>query len=557
MTHPFLRIRITAAAFLLITGSAAPSAVAAQHAHGHQAATMPATADVVPLRNDLGRLTRRIVTRDARAQRYFDQGLRWYYAFNHAESVRSFREAQRLDPSCAMCTWGEALALGPNMNAPMSPEAEVQAIAATRRGIALSARAESATEGALLSALALRYYEGPVTTRAGRDSAYASAMRSIAEARPRDPDVLALAAEARMDLSPWTYWTKDGSARTGTPELLAWLQRAMAVTPDHPGACHFYIHAVEAAHPERAVACAERLAALMPGAGHIVHMPAHIYIRVGRWADAITANKHAVHADEQYFDGPHTPDALFYAAAYQSHNHHFLTLAAGMAGASALAIESGAAVTRIVSPDIARAVPVLQPMLAVPVQALVTFGKWDAVLAMPLPAADLRITTAHFWYARGVAFAATGRTLEARATVDSITAVLTMLPAGDARATLEIAALAVRGEIELRGGHAADAVTLFQQAVRIEDQFSYMEPPTWYYPMRHSLGKALLAAGNAREAEQVYRADLQRFPENGWSLKGLQLALTAQGRARDADAVARRFEVAWRKADVTITSSRF
>ncbi len=541
---------------LAVVGSAISApALRAQDTHAHHAPTASAA---VPLRSDLGSWSRPVGTRSTEAQQYFDQGLRWYYAFNHAEAVRSFREAQRLDPACVMCVWGEALALGPNMNAPMEAAAETQAIAAVQRGLGMIDRADARdSEVALLRALAARYLDGRAATRATRDSAYADAMRTLAEASPSDPDLLALSAEATMQLSPWAYWTTDGTPRDGTDRLLGWLERALRSTPTHPGACHFFIHAVEAAKPERAVPCAERLAALMPGAGHIVHMPAHIYIRVGRWADAITANEHAVHADDSYFDGPHTTDAAFYAVAYQPHNHHFLTLASVMAGASERAITASREVTRLITPEVARAVPMLEPMLAVPVQTLVTFGRWADVLNEPLPPSDLRVALAHTWYARGVAFAAIGRVMEARATVDSIRGVAASLPEGEPRITLQIAALAVRGELALRAGDASRAVSLFREAVALEDGLSYMEPPTWHYPMRHSLGKALLAAGQAREAAQVYEEDLRRFPENGWSLTGLALALDAQQRHDDATAVRRRLSTAWRLADVTITSSRY
>lgn len=527
-------------------------------AHGEVARAAPVGSTDVALLTKLGNWRRRVETRAPLAQRYFDQGLRLYYAFNHAESVRAFRHAQQIDPRCAMCVWGEAMALGPNINAPMDSASERQAIEATQRALALVKHAPvDHEERRLVMAIAARYLGGPGATRASRDSAYATAMARIANANPNDPDALALAAEATMDLSPWNYWSPSGRARPGTPSMLRWLERGLMTSPEHPGVCHFYIHAVEAMQPERAVRCAERLAALMPGAGHIVHMPAHIYIRLGRWADAIESNRHAVHADDGYFDGPHTPDAGFYSAAYRSHNHHFLTLAATMAGASALAIESSREVAKIVTVDVARAVPAVQPMLAIPVQTLVTFGRWDEVLRTPLPPAELRVGLAHFWYARGVAFAATGRSAEARATIDSIRAVVATLEAGEPRTVLEIAALAVEGEIALRSLDAGASVIAFTKAARLEDGLSYMEPPTWYYPLRHSLGKALLAAGRTREAEAAYRADLRRFPENGWSLKGLALVLRAQGRSDEAREVERRLAKAWRLADVTIDASRF
>jgi len=540
--------------------SAAPLVADAQtnHTTHHSPVAAGAAAGEVPLLDNLGTWTRRIRTGVPLAQKYFDQGLRLYYAFNHAEAVRAFREAQRLDATCVMCFWGEAAALGPNINVPMDSAAESKARVATHRALSLvKAGAAVPLEAALVRAISARYIEGVASSRTARDSAYAARMSDIARRWPRDADVLSLAAEAAMDLAPWQYWDKAGLARPGTARLVGWLEQAMQVAPSHPGACHFYIHAVEAVHPERAVPCAERLAALMPGAGHIVHMPAHIYIRVGRWADAIQTNRHAVHADEQYFDGPHTPDAALYAAAYQSHNHHFLTLAATMAGASELALQSSRAVTRIVTPEIARVVSAVEPLLVVPVQTLVSFGRWQEVLAEPLPPSDLRVAMAHAWYARGMAFAATGRTAEARATIDSIDAVVKALPEGEPRTTLEIARLMVDGELALRAGNAALAISRFTSAAEREDGLAYMEPPTWYHPVRHWLGKALLAAGRPREAEQAYRSDLRRFPENGWALRGLVQSLQAQGRSTEAAEAERRFDKAWRIADVTIPASRF
>lgn len=542
------------------------TAVSAQQQSPHSGHQAPKTkssssrTEAVALLNNLGSWRRHIGATVPLAQDYFNQGLRLYYAFNHAESVRAFREAQRLDPSCVMCIWGEAVAFGPNMNAPMDTAAERQAIAATERALALvrspktSARIKTRDTDWVL-AIAARYLGG--ASRAQRDSAYATAMATIADLNPNDADALALAAEAAMDLSPWAYWEKDGTARPGTRRFLDWLERGMRVSISHPGACHFYIHAVEAAFPERAVSCAERLASLMPGAGHIVHMPAHIYIRVGRWADAIAMNKHAVHADEKYFDGPHTPDALFYSAAYQSHNFHFLTLAAVMAGASKEALDASRKLLGIVTPDIARIATPLEAMLAVPVQTMVTFGKWNDVLKTPMPAADLRFARGLFWYARGVAFAATSRNPEARATVDSIQAVLEVLPAGEARTTMEIAYRMVEGEIAFRTAQYDKAIKSYEEAAALEDGLSYMEPPTWYHPVRHSLGRAYLAAGRAEEAEQAYLADLRRFPENGWSLKGLSQALADQGMTDAALTVEKRFKKAWRLGDVNLSSSRF
>lgn len=566
----YVNLRPGVRALLSITALAAlasTSAVAQTPHPPHQSLVLSAAGHVptesaaVALIKDLGTWRRTIKTSAPMAQAYFDQGLRLYYAFNHAESVRAFREAQRRDPACLMCVWGEAVALGPNINAPMDATAEQQAVAATKRGLAMltsvSESAYAAREVSWMRAVAARYVSNTNSSRAQRDSAYARAMANIASESPHDVDALAFAAEAQMDLSPWAYWAKDGSPLPGTAQTLKWLESGMRLSSSHPGACHFYIHAVEAVHPERAVSCAERLASTMPAAGHIVHMPAHIYIRVGRWADAIKVNKRAVHADQQYFDGPHTADDAAYSGMYRAHNFDFLTLAAVMAGASKIAIESSTRVTEIVTPDVARAAPALEPLLAVPVQTLLTFGKWNEVLNAPLPPSDLRVALSHFWFARGVAFAATGRTIEARATIDSVRSAMQQLAPGETRTTLDIAMHMIDGEIALRSGDAARAVTVFTEAAALEDGLGYMEPPTWYHPVRHSLGKALLAAGNAPAAEQVYLADLRRFPENGWSLFGLAQALRAQHLKREARAIERRYEQAWSAADVKISASRY
>jgi tetratricopeptide (TPR) repeat protein len=380
---------------------------------------------------------------------------------------------------------------------------------------------------------------------------------------PDDLDAATLYAEALMDLSPWNYWDrKTGAPRPGTTEILAQLERVLAANPDHPGACHLYIHAVEAVAPEKAVSCAERLATAMPGAGHLVHMPAHIYIRVGRYADAIAANRHAVHADEVYIEGQQ-PQGL-YPIGYYPHNYHFLAFAATLAGQSAVALEAANKTATTTPVEVARAVPFVEPYLHYPYLALVTFGRWDEVLALPLPPADLPYSRAMAHYARGVAFAGTRRPGAAQAALDT----LRQLAAAGLRAyaaagwttpgtNLQIAQHALQGEIAARGAAPQDAVTHFRAALEIEDAQLYTEPPDWYYPIRHSLGAALLQAGRAAEAEDVYRADLQRFPENGWALVGLAQALRAQRKDAEAAEVDARFKRAWATADVTLSASRF
>jgi tetratricopeptide (TPR) repeat protein len=539
-----------ASRYLVVVAALAGTALQAQTAR-------PAAAGArVPLYDNLGSLHRAVTTRVPLAQRYFDQGLRLYYAFNHPAAIQSFREAQRLDSSCAMCHWGEAMALGPDINASMDAAAVPDALAATARAVRAAANA-TPLERELVAALRTRYRDGVTTDRAALDTAFAAAMRGLATRHGDDEDILALAAEAQMQLAPWSYWTLAGAARPGTVQLIGWLERAMQLAPEHPGACHYYIHAVEAAQPAKAVACAERLARLMPGAGHLVHMPAHIYIRVGRWADAIDQNRHAVHADEEYFEAPGALRGNSYEAGYASHNWHFLAFAATMAGAGQMAAEAGAKAVQGLSPDLVRAAPSLEGLLPLRFLLGATFGRWDDVLRLPMPPADLRLASGLAHHARGIAFGARGRRAEARASLDSVRAFAARLPTGEPQTVLQIAALVLEADLQLRSGRASAAVPLLRRAVALEDGLTYIEPPTWHHPVRHALGKALLAARMPKDAERVYREDLVRFPENGWSLRGLAQALAAQGRRAEAAAVERRFDAAWRNADVQLTSSRF
>ncbi len=529
--------------------------IAATAAGGQQLENHPG-AQGIRLYDNLGSHHHAVTTAVPRAQQFFDQGLRLLYAFNHAESVRSFREAERLDPSCAMCAWGQALALGPNINAPMDSAPGVEAYAAIQRAKA-RAGGVSPKEQAFIRALAQRYTPIPSGERSTLDSAYARAMREVADAFPEDLDAQVLFADALMNLSPWNYWTPDGAARPGTHELVSRLETAMEADPHHPGACHLYIHAEEAHDPTRAVGCAERLASLMPGAGHIVHMPGHIYIRVGRYADAIEVNKHAVHADESFLEGPFISRRGLYPQGYYPHNYHFMSFAASMAGQSITAIDAARRVAEKLGPEVAREIPWLEAVTPIVHWTLVTFGKWDEILAEPMPLDELRFATGQAHYARGVAFAAKQRWADAQHELDEITPVWRDFPEGDNKSALAIARHALVAEIALRRGETDTAVREFERAVALEDGLTYNEPPTWYYPMRQSLGKALLAAGRPAEAEQVYREDLRQFPENGWSLHGLQRSLEVQGKTDEALNVRQRFKAAWRHADVELTASRF
>jgi tetratricopeptide (TPR) repeat protein len=509
-----------------------------------------ADAESVPLYDNLGTFTRAVTVSGDEAQRYFDQGLRLTYAFNHPEAIRAFERAAGLDPDCAMCWWGIAYAYGPNINAPMDSASGVAAYAAVQR--ARAATGANELERALIDALVVRYAEVPPEDRAELDRRYANAMADVRRRFPDDPDVLVLHAEAVMNLSPWDYWTPARSPRPGIADIISDLEGVMARLPDHPGACHYYIHAVEAATPEKAVPCAERLAALMPGAGHLVHMPAHIYIRVGRWADAIIANEHAVHADESYIadQGP----SGVYPIAYYPHNYHFLSFAATMAGRSAAALEAARGVARTVTVDIARMAPPVEPLLPWAHLTMVTFGHWDDVLAEPEPPHDLRLATALTQYARGVAHAAKGDRAAAQQALDTLRAILPAVGDPLMHVVVDIAQHALAGEIAMRGGDLRGAEAHFRQAMALEDGLLYMEPPHWYYPIRHSLGAVLLAQGRAAEAERVYREDLARFPENVWALSGLEASLRARGRTIDADSVAVR--VAKQQPDVKLAASR-
>jgi tetratricopeptide (TPR) repeat protein len=514
----------------------------------------PAPRDTVPLYNDLGSYHRSVTTTNPAAQRYFDQGLRLVFGFNHGEAIRAFREAARLDPNCAMCYWGIAYAYGPHVNAGMDSASGVAAYTAAQKAQSLS-RYASVPERAYVAAVAKRYARVPPANRAGLDSAYATAMCAVSGRYADDLDAAALCAESMMDLRPWNYWKQpSGEPYPGTTQIVSKLEGVLQRDPNHPGACHYYIHAVEAVAPQKAVACAERLAALMPGVGHMVHMPAHIYIRVGRYNEAVESNVHAVHTDEQYIEGQH-PQGV-YPIGYYPHNLHFLSFASTMAGRSGQAIDAARALEGKANLDVARVVPMVQSFVPFLDLTLVTFGRWDDVLAQPLPPADLKYASTMAHYARGVAFAATGKPANAATELDAVKQAAAAASPDD-KPVMNIAMHALMGEIAQRGGRLDEAATHFKAAMAVEDGMLYFEPPPWYYPIRHSLGAVLTQAGKPAEAEVLYREDLKRFPENGWALFGLMQALRAQGKTADAAAVDARFREAWKDADVTLTASRF
>lgn len=536
-------------------------------------ASVESDADLVaragaPLFEGMGDYHRPITTNDAGAQRYFDQGMVLAFGFNHAEAIRSFRAAQRLDPDCAMCFWGEALATGPNINvtsggmAIMSPESRVAAHAAAQKALSLADRV-APVERALIEAQAVRYDGSETSDRDPLDRAYAEAMRSVVQRFPDDDDAAAMYAEAWMNTMPWNYWSDDGQPRPETVEVIDALERIIARSPRHPLALHLYIHAVEASSdPGRAEAAADTLLTLVPGSGHLVHMPAHTYWRVGRYHDAAEANVRAAAVDEQYIAQCNAQG--FYPALYYPHNIHFLWAASSMEGRSAVAIDAARRVAANVRIEQIREFPTVEFFRTIPLLALTQFGRWDEILAEPMPDASLRYATAIAHYARGVALARKGDLAAAHRERDQLvplrdTTEILFLDTNDYPAVtlLQIADALLEGEIAMAAGSVDAAVGHFERAVALQDGLPYMEPPFWYYPTRQSLGAALLAAGRAGEAEAVYRRDLEDYPHNGWSMFGLAESLAAQGRADEAAEVREMFTHVWARADVELTGSRF
>jgi tetratricopeptide (TPR) repeat protein len=527
-TDPIRRARLAPSLLLLLLG---PAAAAAQAGGGGEAPDRP------PLYDDLGDHAWSITTDVPEAQAYFDQGLRLYYAFNHQEAVRSFREAQRLDPECAMCWWGEALAWGPNINLPMDSASGVAAWEALQE--AEDRRMHAAPEErALIDALGGRYAEVPPADRAALDSAWASSLVEIRSRWPEDPEIAVLMGEAQMDLRPWDYWREDGTPHPGIDGALAAFREVLEENPDHPGACHFYIHAVEKLHPGRAVPCAERLAGLMPGAGHIVHMPGHIYIRVGRYRDAIRLNEHAAHADETYIRDQQ-PRPGVYTAGYYPHNYDFLAFAASMVKEEEKAVEAADRLASLIPREMlpAPGMTFLQHYLTRPLQMRVRFGRWDEILETPAPSEEHPHARGMWHYARGRALAATGRVDEAEAELRSLHRLEdvmrgTRLEFNDAGHVLEIAGAVLAGRIAEARGEAGAAVARLREAVELEDALFYGKPPEWSVPVRQELGAVLLAAGRPDEAAVAFREDLERFPANAWSEDGLARAEAAAAARR-------------------------
>jgi tetratricopeptide (TPR) repeat protein len=527
--------------------------------HEHQGHEMPTAAtdsghDRTPLYTDLGTYHMAVTTKSPVTQRYFDQGLRLTYAFNHDEAIKSYREGLRQDPTCAMCWWGIAYALGPNINVPMDTAAVRPAWDALRQAERLAPQA-SAREQAYIKALRSRYSSDPSADRAALDSAWARAIGQVSQAYPADDDAATLHAEALMDLRPWNYWNNAGRPRApSTIETVAILEGIVKRRLDHPGACHFYIHAIEASsYAARAVPCAERLTTLVPGAGHLVHMPTHIYMRLGRWRDAVEHNAHAVHVDQEYLAARH-PTGV-YPLGYVPHNYHVMWEALNMLGRGQEALSTARTIAGKVPPELVRTIPPFEFYSPVVLFTLARFSRWDEALKEPAPPADLRYTTGIWHYVRGLAFGAKGALDSAAVERDSVAAIAARIPPdlpanlNSQQALLHIAGRHLTADIAARQKRTADAVRAYREGIAVEDELTYDEPSAWALPLRQQLGALLLADGRPKEAEQAFRQDLVRYPHNGWSLHGLAQSLAAQGRTREARAVDAQFRKAWSRAD--------
>lgn len=543
-------------------GPSTPALPSGSSAKGGPPATLADWARGAKLFGGLGTFHRAVTTSSPEAQQYFDQGMRLLWAFNHDEATRSFAKAAALDPTCAMCEWGVALTVGPNYNLPMMAESRAS-VAWQALGLAKEhAKTGAPVEQALIAALAKRYPEpqpldpsnsGPVL------AAYAGAMREVARRYPDDLDVQVLFAEALMNTNPWKLWSTDGKPGPSTLEIQATLERVLAKDPAHPGANHYYVHAMEASpHPEKALAAAHRLDGMMPAAGHLDHMPAHILQRVGDYEGASQANRVGIAADTAYLGATRPLD---YYGMYLAHNYQFLAYSAAMEGRRAEALDAARKMRSTIPIDMLLEAPGTDWYVSELYSTMLRFGMWDEILAEPAPDPRLKGLTAGYHYARALAFAAKGQTVEATKALAELVKLTFALPP-DAEAGLnpaknvfDVASLVAQGEIALASGRGEDGVARLRDAVAKEDQLAYDEPADWFVPVRHQLGAALMRMGRPNEAETVYREDLLRHPHNGWALFGLAQALRAQN--KDAAAVDREFADAWKHADVKLTASVF
>jgi tetratricopeptide (TPR) repeat protein len=545
-----------------LSAALALSLTMAGPAHARQASTKSslAAAALAPELHGLGSLEYRVTTADVRAQGFFNQGLRLLYAFNHTEALRAFGEAARLDPNMAMAYWGQAMALGPNLNAPMSAANGRRAFEAIRRAAALSARGPESERG-LIAALSQRYVRSGTGDAKALARKYAAAMTDLAGRFSEDPEIQVLAVDAAMNTIAWDYWRADGTMKPEAIPLQTALERVIQRHRDHPGAHHYYIHLLEGSStPELAEASADRLGSLMPAAGHMVHMPAHIYLRVGRYADAAEANIKAIAADEDYLAQCQAQG--LYPISYYPHNLHFLWTAATLEGRRDVAIHAAREVALKVPHHHAGALAWTADFPVTPLLAYARFGAWKEILTEPSPPAQEPYAVGVWHYARGLAFIAQHRLDRAEGELVALRrlqqheAFKTTLKDLPLLTNLQIASRIVEAELAGRRGQYDEAIRVLKEAVVLEDAIPYNEPPVWHQPTRHVLGALLLEAGRPADAERVYREDLARFRENGWSLFGLAQSLDAQQRSAEAEQVRERFTKAWARADITLTSSR-
>ncbi|MBS0483735.1 MAG: hypothetical protein JSS06_00730 [Proteobacteria bacterium] len=510
---------------------------------------------------NLGKHAFPVSTNNPLAQQYINQGLNLAYGFNHAEARQAFREAARLDPGLAMAYWGQALVLGPNINAMMEPNEEPQALEIMQQAKSLMARA-SDKEQALISALAKRY-SGKAEHRTANDQAYAAAMREVHRRFPDDPDIAMLYVESMMDLRPWGYWMLDGAPYEGTAEIVALTEDVLRRYPEHPGALHMHIHLIEpTSTPERAEKSADTLLQLMPEAGHMIHMASHIYQRVGRYADSIKSNQMAIAADESYIAQDHAHG--LYPMVYYPHNIHFLWFAATSDGQSKLAIESAKETARKIDDGVLKAIPLTAVFRVTPYWALARFGQWQEILDLAPPPSINAFLTGGWHYVRGLALVATKQLPQAEQELAALRKIMDdprldhpLLSKNTSSTVLRIAPEVLAGEIAAARGQFDQAVAYLEKAVRLEDALIYTEPAEFHQPPRLSLGAILLESGRPEEAETVFWEDLRRNRNNGWALYGLMQAMRAQNKDDQAALIEARFKKAWERADVTLTAPRF
>ncbi len=517
-----------------------------------------------PLFTGMGTHHHPITSKSPSAQRYFDQGLVLAYGFNHAEAARSFREAIKLDRDCAMCNWGLAYVLGPNINAKMSDDAIPEAYGAIQQAVKL-AKNSSTAEQAYINAMATRYTDQPLADRSELDLAYAEAMAKVSQEYPDDLDAATIYAEALMDTMPWDYWTEEKQAKPATQIVINTLESVLERNPNHPGANHLYIHAVEAVRPQDAEAAADRLGKLVPGSGHLVHMPSHIYVRVGRYHDAAITNQNAIAVDDDYVTQCHAQGV--YPLAYMPHNRHFLWFAATLEGNKKIADEAGKKLSAGIDPEMMRqpGLGTLQHFYSMPFFTMTRFGEWEEILQTAQPDADLKYPTGLWHYARGLAYAHQDKFTEAEAELQQLTLLandpelqeVTIWDINTTQNILKVATEVLTGEIAAQQGDYEQAIAHLQRAVVLEDALNYDEPADWATPARQYLGVALLKNQDFAAAEQVYREDLAIYPDNGWSLFGLQQSLQAQGKNSEARVVQQQLEFAWQYADIKLTASAF